>query len=118
VASRTMKPAICHPGNTLTTRPGRRQIRDWCYDQAYIATLELIRAEEIRIENQRWRGIPPFELSYEQVDDLITRAKVFMGTFFGLEREARRLWGEKAGRGIAYDPIMKGVWRSWSIPTS
>lgn len=50
-----------------------------------------------------------FELSYEQVDDLITRAKVFIGTFFGLEHEARRLWGEKAGRGIAYDPIMKGV---------
>jgi hypothetical protein len=54
-------------------------------------------------------GNNAFELSYEQVDDLITRAKVFIGTFFGLEREARRLWGEKAGMGIAYDPIMKGV---------
>jgi hypothetical protein len=54
-------------------------------------------------------GSNSFELSYEQVDDLITKAKVFIGTFFGLEREARRLWGEKAGRGIAYDPTMKGV---------
>ena len=37
------------------------------------------------------------------------KAKVFIGTFFGLEREARRMWGEKAGSGVAYDPVMKGV---------
>jgi hypothetical protein len=60
-----MRPSICHPGNTLTTRPGHGQIRDWCYDQAYIATLELIRAEEIRIDKQRWRGIPPLCLAGE-----------------------------------------------------
>jgi hypothetical protein len=54
-------------------------------------------------------GNGAFELTYEQVDDLIVHAKIFIGTFFGLEREARRAWGEKAGRGIAYDPRMKGV---------
>jgi hypothetical protein len=54
-------------------------------------------------------GNNAFELTYEQVDDLIINAKIFIGTFFGLEREARRLFGEKAGKGMAYEPIMKGV---------
>jgi hypothetical protein len=54
-------------------------------------------------------GNNAFELTYEQVDDLLVKAKVFIGTFFGLEREARRMWGEKAGSGVAYDPVMKGV---------
>lgn len=50
-----------------------------------------------------------FELSYAQVNDLITNAKVFISTFFGLEREARRAFGEKAGKGMTYDPVYKGV---------
>jgi hypothetical protein len=54
-------------------------------------------------------GNKAFQLTYEQVDDLITHAKIFIGTFFGLEREARRVFGEKAVKGMAYDPIMKGV---------
>lgn len=54
-------------------------------------------------------GNNSFALTYEQVDDLIVKAKVFIGTFFGLEHEARRRWGEFAGKGMAYDPVMKGV---------
>jgi hypothetical protein len=50
-----------------------------------------------------------FELTFEEIDNLITRAKVFIGTFFELEREARRTWGQYAGRGIAYDPPLKGI---------
>ncbi len=50
-----------------------------------------------------------FELSFEEVDDLITKAKVFIGTFFELEREARHKWGEFAGKSMAYDPALKGV---------
>ena len=50
-----------------------------------------------------------FIISFEEVDDLITKAKVFIGTFFGLEREARRMWGEMAGKSMAYDPSLKGV---------
>jgi hypothetical protein len=54
-------------------------------------------------------GIDAFELSYEEVDDLLVRAMVFIGTFFGLEREARRMWGQHAGKGMAYDPQLKGI---------
>lgn len=54
-------------------------------------------------------GNNAFELTYAQVDDLITHAKIFIGTFFALELEARRAFGENAGRGIAYDPVYKGV---------
>ena len=50
-----------------------------------------------------------FQLSFEEVDNLITRAKVFIGTYFGLEREARSEWGKFAGKSMAYDPALKGV---------
>jgi hypothetical protein len=50
-----------------------------------------------------------FELSFEEVDDILTKAKVFIGTFFGLERDVRRAWGAHAGKGMAYDPALKGV---------
>jgi hypothetical protein len=40
---------------------------------------------------------------------LLTKAKVFIGTFFGLEREARRAWGEFAGKAMPYDPVYKGL---------
>jgi len=54
-------------------------------------------------------GGDALELTFEQVDDLLTKAKVFIGTFFGLERDARRTWGQHAGKGVAYDPVLKGI---------
>ena len=50
-----------------------------------------------------------FELTFERIDNLITRAKVFIAIFFELEREARRIWGQHAGKGIAYDSTYKGI---------
>jgi hypothetical protein len=50
-----------------------------------------------------------FKLSFAEVDALITHAKAFIGAFFTLEREARRMWGSMAGKSHAYDPIYKGV---------
>jgi hypothetical protein len=50
-----------------------------------------------------------FELSFAEVDTLITNAKAFIGAFFTLEREARRMWGGMAERSHAYDPTYKGV---------
>jgi hypothetical protein len=63
--------------------------------------------EGFRCRSGNWTR--SFQLTYEQVDDLLTKAKVFIGTFFGLEREARRVWGEHAGKGIAYDQHHKGI---------
>jgi len=63
--------------------------------------------EGFRCRNGNW--MRSFQLTYQQVDDFLTKAKVFIGTFFGLEREARRMWGEHAGKGMAYDPHYKGI---------
>ncbi len=49
-----------------------------------------------------------FQLSFEEVDDPITKAKVFIGSFFQLEREARRLCGKYASRSMASDLVLKG----------
>jgi hypothetical protein len=60
-----------------------------------------------RCRNGNWTN--SFSVTFEELDDLITKAKVFIGTFFGLEREARRHWGSFAGKGIPYDPSYKGI---------
>jgi hypothetical protein len=58
---------------------------------------------------RRGNGLSAFEISFGDLDDLLTKAKVFIGTFFGLEREARRVWGTHAGSAIPYDPVYKGL---------
>jgi len=50
-----------------------------------------------------------FQMSFEQVDDLIMKATAFIGSFFSLERKARLHWGKYAGKSMAYDPHLKGV---------
>jgi len=60
-----------------------------------------------RCRNGNWTGA--FKITFEDLDNLITKAKVFIGTFFGLEREARRHWGTYAGKGMPYDPVYKGI---------
>ncbi|KAA3505501.1 hypothetical protein DXM21_25420 [Agrobacterium rosae] len=50
-----------------------------------------------------------FSLTFEQVDDLITSAKLFIGVFFSVEREFRRMWGAQANRALGYDPVYKGM---------
>jgi hypothetical protein len=73
-----------------------------------IAHSDFIFADDgFRCRNGNFTGA--FKMSFEQVDDIITKAKVFIGTFFVLEREARRRWGEHAGLSMAYDPTLKGV---------
>jgi hypothetical protein len=53
-----------------------------------------------------WRA---FSLPLERVNVVITKAKVFVGTFFGLDKEARRTWGTHKHRAIPYDPTYKGL---------
>lgn len=50
-----------------------------------------------------------FTITFEALDDLLTKAKVFFGTFFGLDREARRHWGTYSGTALPYDPVYKGL---------
>ena len=53
-----------------------------------------------------WRA---FSLPLERVNEVITKAKVFVGTFFDLDREARRIWGTHKQRAIPYDARYKGL---------
>ncbi len=67
----------------------------------------ILTEDGFRCRNGNWTGA--FRISYRELDDLITKAKAFIGAFFGLEREARRIWGESAGQAIPYDPHYKGL---------
>ncbi len=60
-----------------------------------------------RCRGAHW--INAFKLSFEELDDLLTKARVFITTFFVLENEARRTWGQYAGKGMPYDPRYKGL---------
>jgi hypothetical protein len=53
-----------------------------------------------------WRA---FSLPLERINEVVTKAKVFVGTFFGLDREARRIWGTRKQRAIPYDTTYKGL---------
>jgi hypothetical protein len=53
-----------------------------------------------------WRA---FSLPLERVNEVITKAKVFVMTFFGLDREARQIWGTHKQRAIPYDGTYKGL---------
>ena len=67
----------------------------------------IVTDKSFRCRNENFTSA--FQLSLEEVDELITKATIFIDTFFKLEREARRFWGEHANRSIAYDPDLKGV---------
>ena len=63
--------------------------------------------EGFRCRNGYWTNA--FKITFEELDDLLTKAKAFIGAFFGLERDARRHWGTFAGKGMPYDPHYKGI---------
>ncbi len=63
--------------------------------------------EGFRCRDGNWTGA--FSITFEELNELLTKAKVFIGTFFSLEREARLHWGNYAGKGIPYDQIYKGL---------
>ncbi len=54
-------------------------------------------------------GVRPLSVPLERLNEIITKAKVFIGTFLGLDVEARRFWGERKGQGIPYDARYKGL---------
>jgi hypothetical protein len=60
-----------------------------------------------RCRNGNWTGA--FLISFEELDDLITKAKAFVSAFFVLEREARATWGKRAGEVVPYDANYKGL---------
>lgn len=60
----------------------------------------------------RCRGIingGSFEISFEELDNILNRAKVFAHVFFSLERQAREFFGAMSDRFWGYDPTYKGI---------
>ena len=45
----------------------------------------------------------------QELNEIITKSKIFISTFFGLETTARKGWGTKKHRAIPYDPVYKGL---------
>ena len=85
------------------------------FDEFYRGDLRnaISHSDFIFTDNGFWsrngNGFDAFEIPFGELDDLLTKAKVFIGTFFALERDARRHWAECAGRAIPYDAIYKGL---------
>jgi len=50
-----------------------------------------------------------FELSFEELDQILLSAKAFIAAFFSIEHDARSVWGGQAGRAIPYDAHYKGM---------
>jgi hypothetical protein len=50
-----------------------------------------------------------FGISLPELDRIITSAKVFISTFFGLETAARARWARQSNRAVPYDAVYKGL---------
>lgn len=54
-------------------------------------------------------GAKAFEITYDKLDEFITKSKAFIAAFFQIEMLARQVWGQNKGKAIPYDPTYKGM---------
>lgn len=54
-------------------------------------------------------GNKGFEISFEELDQILLSAKAFIAAFFSIEHDARSVWGRQAGKAIPYDAHYKGM---------
>ncbi len=64
--------------------------------------------KEFRVRNGTG-AIGAYSITLEKLNETITKAKIFISTFFSLERAAREIWGAKQQQVIPYDPKYKGL---------
>ncbi len=50
-----------------------------------------------------------FRIQLEVLNRTITKSKLFISTFFGLETSARKFWATRKHSAIPYDPVYKGL---------
>jgi hypothetical protein len=86
------------------------------FDEFYRADLrnavqhsDYILAEDAFRSRNSLSGDKGFKISYEELDQLITKAKAYIGAVFYLDAAARSVWGQHKGRAIPYDPNYKGL---------
>lgn len=80
----------------------RNDLRNAISHSDFIFTEEGFRCRSINLRGS-------FKVSFEELNALIRKSKIFIGTFFQLEREARRAFGAYGGKGLGYDPVYKGI---------
>ena len=54
-------------------------------------------------------AVGAYSIPLTELNEIITRSKLFVSTFFGLERAARKFWGEQKQKAVPYDPTYKGL---------
>jgi hypothetical protein len=54
-------------------------------------------------------AVGAFSIPLKKLNEIITKSKLFISTFFGLEFSARECWGQKKHQAIPYDPVYKGL---------
>ena len=64
--------------------------------------------EEFRCRNGTG-AVGAFSVSLKELNEIITKSKLFISAFFSLEAAARECWGGKKHRAIPYDPVYKGL---------
>jgi hypothetical protein len=64
--------------------------------------------EEFRCRNGTG-AVGAFSVSLKELNEIITKSKIFISTFFSLETAARECWGGKKHRAVPYDPVYKGL---------
>lgn len=67
----------------------------------------ILTEEQFRVRNGTG-AVGAYSIELERLNEIITKAKIFISTFFGLDRVAREIWGDKKGQAIPYDPVYKG----------
>ncbi len=68
----------------------------------------ILTKKEFRVRNGTG-AIGAYKIDLEELNIIITKAKLFISTFFALERETRRYWGQRKHKAIPYDPVYKGL---------
>lgn len=54
-------------------------------------------------------AVGAFSISLKELNEIITKAKIFISTFFSLEAAARECWGAQKHKALPYDPAYKGL---------
>ncbi len=68
----------------------------------------ILTEKQFRVRNGTG-SVGAYSISLERLNELITKAKLFISTFFGLDNAAREVWGGKKHQAIPYDPVYKGL---------
>lgn len=54
-------------------------------------------------------SVGAFSVPLKELNEIITKSKLFISTFFALESAARKCWGSQKHRAMPYDPVYKGL---------